>query len=235
MDTGASVSLMHRRVYDSLKDKPKLYHKSASLQTVNGQPLHLDGCADVSFEMQGIKLSQSFYIVRDMNRNLILGRDWLDKNGVRMYFDLGCIRVNNTYVPLQEDLKVSSVVRMHRKTKIKPQTAVICKCKARNSPNLPTSCMYEISPPEVGFLNYEPGLMVTNSVTKMNDNRIIPVLLVNNTNKTFTVRKGRPIAKIEQIEGQSIMSVNATAQNLDSSQSSENFENIDVPEKYKEK
>ena len=93
---------------------------------------------------------------------------------------------------------ISSIVRAHAKTKIKPQTAVICKCKVRNNHNLPQSDLYEISPPEVGFLNYEPGLMIVSSVSKMNANRIIPVLLTNNTNKTFTIKKGRPLAKIEK-------------------------------------
>ena len=69
---------MHRRVYDSLKDKSKLINKNASLQTVNGEPLKLDGCAEVSFDMGGFKLSYSFYIVSNMNRNIILGRDWLE-------------------------------------------------------------------------------------------------------------------------------------------------------------
>ena len=88
-----------------------------------------------------------------MNRKLILGRDWLQNNGVRLYFDLGCIRVNQTYIPLQEDLHISSIARVHTKTKVKPQTAVICKCKARNNPGIPTSGSYQISPAEIGFLN----------------------------------------------------------------------------------
>ena len=86
-----------------MKDKPKLFSKHASLQTVNGEPLKLDGCAEISFEIGGLKMRQTFFVVPDMNRNIILGRDWLEQNGVRMYFDLGCIRVNQTYVPLQDD------------------------------------------------------------------------------------------------------------------------------------
>ena len=122
IDTGAEVSLMHRRVYDSLKIKPKLQHKKPFLHSVNGDPLRVDGCAEVVFDIGGIKMSHSFFIVRDMNRKLILGGDWLQKNGVRLYYDLGCIRVNQTYVPLQEDIHISSVVRVHSKTKITPQT-----------------------------------------------------------------------------------------------------------------
>lgn len=125
-----------------------------------------------------------------MNRKLILGRDWLLKNGVRLYFDLGCIRVHQTYIPLQEDIHISSVVRAQNKIKIRPQTAVICRSKVRKSPDIPVNETYEISPLEIGFLSYEPGLMVSNSIGKVKSNRIIPVLIVNNTNKTFTIKRG---------------------------------------------
>ena len=43
---------------------------------------------------------KTFVVVNDMNRNVILGRDWLKENGVRIYFDLGLLRINNVYVKL---------------------------------------------------------------------------------------------------------------------------------------
>ena len=226
---------MHRRVYDSLKIKPKLQHKKPFLHSVNGDPLRVDGCAEVVFDIGGIKMSHSFFIVRDMNRKLILGRDWLQKNGVRLYYDLGCIRVNQTYVPLQEDIHISSVVRVHSKTKITPQTAVVCRCKVRKSPDLPFNTVYQISPVEIGFLSYEPGLMVTNSIAKVHQNRFIPVMIVNNTNKTFTIRKGCPVAKIEQIQGQAIMSVNAESMHKASNENLDLFDEVDAPAKLKGK
>lgn len=117
--------------------------------------------------------------------------DWLHRNGVRLYFDLGCIRVHQTYIPLQEFMHISFVVRVHSKTKIKQQTAVVCKCEVRNSPDLSISGIYQVSPPKVGFFNYEPGLMAANSVAKLTGNRIIPVMVVKHTNKTFQIKKGQ--------------------------------------------
>ena len=85
------------------------------MQSVNGHALQVDGTVDMPFEIGGLKTSYTFYVVRNMNRKLILGRDWLLKNGVRLYFDLGCIRVHQTYIPLQEDIHISSVVRTQNK------------------------------------------------------------------------------------------------------------------------
>ena len=72
LDTGAEVSLMNRHVFDSLKDKPRLHNKHAFLPTVNGEPLKLDGCTEINFEIEGIKMSHSFFVVCVININQIL-------------------------------------------------------------------------------------------------------------------------------------------------------------------
>lgn len=93
VDTGALVSLIHRRVYESLKNKPKLVKRNANLQTVSGLPLKVDGFVNLTFSIGGTK----FYVMPEINRNAILGKDWLTANGVRLYFDFGCMRVGKKY------------------------------------------------------------------------------------------------------------------------------------------
>ena len=52
-------------------------------------------------------MSQDFYVIRDLNRNLILVLDWLKQNNVRIYFDLKCLRINGThYVNYEEDVHI---------------------------------------------------------------------------------------------------------------------------------
>lgn len=53
-------------------------------------------------------------------------------NGVRIYFDLGCLRIEKIYVKLQEDIHISSLVGINKKLVIKPQTAVVCHAKLYN-------------------------------------------------------------------------------------------------------
>lgn len=149
------------------------------MQSVNGTELAVDGMVEVSFEIGGLKMSHPLYVVNEMNRKLILSKDWLFTRGVRVYYDLGCIRVNNVYVPLQEDIHVSSIVRLCTKTKIPPQSSVICKCKLKENPAFPSSACYQVSSVETGFIGHEPGLMVTNSISKLRDNRHVPVVLVS--------------------------------------------------------
>ena len=119
VDSGAELSLMRRTVYNNLSNKPKLFKKNICLQSVSGQALKIDGCVNLTFLVKGLTLKHTFVVVNDMNRNLILGRDWLKQNGVRMYFDLGLLRIDKTYVQLQEDIHISSVVRLRNKLSFK--------------------------------------------------------------------------------------------------------------------
>ena len=90
---------MHRRVYGNLKNKPKLLKKSVNLQSANGSQLQVDGCVNVHFRIGGTEVSQDFYVVGELNRNMILGLDCLKQNNVRIYFDLKSLRINGkTYV-----------------------------------------------------------------------------------------------------------------------------------------
>jgi hypothetical protein len=69
VDSGAEVSLIHSRVFVNLKDKPKVFKKKAHLQSVNGQALNIEGCANITIKIGKTEVTQLFYIFKDMNRN----------------------------------------------------------------------------------------------------------------------------------------------------------------------
>ena len=165
-----------------MKNKPKLQRHKLDLMTAGNTPLHIDGLSEFEFMIGGLKMTHKLHVVRNLNRNVIVGLDWLQSRGVRVYHDFGCIRVNGTYFPLVEDIHIASVARLKHKTKI-PKTAYICQCQIRKHNDLPTNCEYEISPFEIGQISSEPGLLMMNSVAKLSENRRLPVMLVNITNK----------------------------------------------------
>ena len=234
VDSGADISLIRRDVYDSLRRKPKLIRQHTNVQSVNGDPLKIDGYIYLKFVIGGTTMTQRFYVSRNMNRKVILGNDWLTENGVRTYHDLGCLRVNGTYVPLQMDIHVTSTLRAKNKFLMKPQTTIICQCKARSTPDLPEKQLYQIAPTEIGFLSNKPGVMVSNSIAKLGKNRNIPVMIVNNTNKTYKIRKGCVLAKLEKIEDEPVMSLNEVVKQ-DRKVQPLSFEEINVPEQYADK
>ena len=63
VDAGAEVSLMHRRVYDSLKIKPRLQRRKACLISVSGESLQVDGCVHLTFSIGGTEMQHMSYVV----------------------------------------------------------------------------------------------------------------------------------------------------------------------------
>ena len=223
---------MHRRVYDQLRDKPRLQRRKINLHGVNGSLLKIDGCIDLTFTVGGAIMNQNFYVVREMNRNMILGTDWLKRHGVRIYYDLGCIRIGDkNYVNLEEDIHIASVVRMKSTTVIKPQTATICYGKVRFNPDIKTEQCYQISPADTGFLVKEPGLQVVNSVSRLQSDRSIPILIVNNTNKTMRIFRHSTLAKLESDFSQ-VTEVNSILKGPDVGDHLD-LKDLDVPQEFR--
>ena len=160
-----------------------------------------------------------------------LGRDWLIKNGVRLYFDLGSLRIGKTYVPMVEDIHIASILRTNRKTILKPQSTTVCLAKHRNHAHLVNKTV-EVSAVDDSFVSKEPGLMLGNALAKTKPSRAIPVLLINNTNKTFRLRRGCIIGRINVVDEGAIASI--TKEEAKDSTSQDLTDGIDVPPEHRE-
>ena len=81
--------------------------------------------------------------------------------------------------------------------------------KLKDSTGFPSSQIYSVTATETKFISNEPGLMVSNSVAKLAKNRVLPVMVVNNTNRTIRLSKGSVIAKVELITQTQINSLDS--------------------------
>ena len=59
----------------------------------------------------------------------------------------------------------------------------------------------------------QPGLMVSNKIPKMSKNGRLPILVVNNANKTVSLSKGCVIAKVSLSASSRFESVNYLVKN----------------------
>lgn len=227
------MSLIHRKVYESLKTKPKLENHTILLQTAGGAPLIVDGRIDLRFEIGQETVVHPFYVVSDLNRNLILGKDWLVKHGVRLYFDLGQMRIGSKYIPLVEDIHIASVVRLAGKVVLKPQTATICRGKVKDRPYFTEGALMEVVAADTGFVGEEPGLMVSNSVLNMQPGRDIPVLVVNNTNKTYQLKRGCIVGTLEPVKGGNVVTLAEGMKNMEMDPVVDE-DSIDVSEQHRQ-
>ena len=159
------ASLCHRRIFNQIINRPKLERKQIALQSVKGDPVPVDGVADITFKIAGISITHTFYVVPTLNRNILLGRDFLKQNNVRLYFDLGKMRIHGRYVNLDEDVHMMTLVRLKQALVVKPQTAALCHGKVPKYFNANGAPFIGMTSINRGFIANQPGLMVANSLT----------------------------------------------------------------------
>ena len=147
----------------------------------------------------------SFVVVSNLNRNIILGNDWMESNWVILYFNLMKLRVDDTYVPLEGDIHISSLVCSKRDFVLPPQTACVCQVKMKKSEYFEKEKYLEISKPSKGFVVEEPGIKVYECGVTVNKRGEYPLLVANETNKTYKIRRGcvlgevSPVNKVESV------------------------------------
>ena len=84
------------------------------------------------------------------------------QNRVRMYFDLGALRIGEEYVAL-EDVHISSIIRLAQKITLKPQHLHTCtgQTKFRNG----AGKEYEIEQSSSGYISNLCGISVAKLLT----------------------------------------------------------------------
>jgi hypothetical protein len=90
INTRALVSLISKKMFDSLPFRPQVNRKDIPfLQATNS--LTSIGSIEMTFKISRLDMTQKFYVTDGLNCIMILGRDWMTKYKVCLYFDLGLI------------------------------------------------------------------------------------------------------------------------------------------------
>lgn len=82
----------------------------------------MDRSVVLEFKIDEQTQSHLFYVVNNINRNVMLGRDFLQQHGVRLYFDLEYLQINHSYISIEDDGHIASIVRLQRTTVLRTQT-----------------------------------------------------------------------------------------------------------------
>ena len=85
-------------------------------------------------------MSQDFYVVRDFNRNLMLGLDWLKEHNVRLnyLFKMPMNKRETLYYFRRHSCSINCKNEKNLCSYITSQSARICYGKVRNNPDLPS-------------------------------------------------------------------------------------------------
>ena len=131
-------------------------------------------------------ISHDFFVVKKLNRNLILDRDWLMQNELRMYFDLRALRIAEKYVALEEDVYITSIIRFVKQIAFKPQCIHTCMTQF----TLRNRCgkVYEIEQLNSRYASNRCGVSAV-AMVKFNKSRRLSLFVMTNTNHTVTLNR----------------------------------------------
>ena len=105
IDSGTACSLINQWVYDKMANQPKLDKKDKiTLQSVSGGDIVISGKINVEFYIGCEKVKHDFYVARNINKNISLGRTFLTENGVWLYYDFNSLSIGRSYVKLEQNI-----------------------------------------------------------------------------------------------------------------------------------
>ena len=167
----------------------------------------------LKYEIGREKREHEFFVVSEMNRNIILGCDCVRHFGVQMYYDLGCIRVGKSYIKMEEDIHVSSIARAVSEIKTAPHMGKMLMCRAKGNPRVFKLRLHQFISTENSIVSQEPGLVPINSIVRINKSGKYPVFFMNHTNKTINIKKSNAMGKIEDVKQYNFIDIKAVMGN----------------------
>ena len=194
-------------------------------KTASGDSLKVLGKSRIQLRIAKQVLEHEFLIVANLNRNGILGRDFLVQNNSRLYFDLSLIRVNQNYQALESDIHIASIVRSVHAVSLPPYTMRLIRGRTQST----KVGDYTIREMTEGHLFDRPGISVIDCIGHKNKQDNIPILMANETGEHYRIRAGAKIGHIEQAHILSIKESVSPAK-----QGPLNIEELVVEDQYKE-
>ena len=201
LDTGADVSILSNQFFKKLQGKGfQLKSAGVKLRAASGAFLQVLGSIRLRFEVQGKCFRQTFIIVENLNRDCILGRDFLAN--YNCIIDLGdrTCTIGDLKIPICDLNQVRSIVRLTQDVEIAPYHLQTTFGKYHRKAGLVHGQNISWHQTDQGFLENEPGLNVMNGVGTASSSRKVPITLVNQTGKWFQLKKGNVVAVIEKDE-----------------------------------
>ena len=141
---------MHR-----LKGHDLLENTQLKLRTVNGGKVKIAGIADVKFKIGKLYKKHPFYVTEGVSQNVILGRDFLVTNKVKLDFENTQLTIDQQTIRMEDDAYIASFVRLAQDVVLPPQTAAVCNTRLKHGGLEKT--VYNISAIKTGFMEREPG------------------------------------------------------------------------------
>ena len=182
IDTGSSVNVISQQLFDSISvtNKQPIQKVESKITLANNQSIEIIGTTRVKINVPKGKHWIQVYVLTQTSHPLILGTNYLLTHKIVLNFSDMEINYKNFGVKSQRRILIPPSSEMVVFGKVKGQilygTQGIC-----------TSSDY---------LN-KIGILAAKAVVTVNDKKLVPVRLLNATNKQIVIPKGKLLSKLE--------------------------------------
>ena len=84
LDSGAEISIINMRIFKQFKVDAEIMPCKIDVRSVTGKPIKVAGKARIKFKLGERTFYHEFLIVFGIDKNMILGVDFLEKERVRL-------------------------------------------------------------------------------------------------------------------------------------------------------
>lgn len=202
LDTGADISLITEKTFKCIDKKlcsPIIYDSHLKLASVTGESLEVLGRSRIQFQFGKRKISFEFVVVKRLGKSIILGSDFLTCFDVKWDFRQRTVAIGKEVVTLKDKRSDPSValVRSAENIIVPPSQSIILPCTVSKQ----TKGEHIISPLDNSlFFRDQPGLLATETLVTIKRNRNTALLVKNETNKAFSLKRNQILAIAEPFE-----------------------------------
>ena len=199
VDTGAAVSLIDGKVWDSikpLKDTVHLNPVTTRLVGVDGVPLKVRGSAVINLSLMGLKVNQTLIVADSLTSQGILGMDFLESNHCILDLADGKLSTGGKTIPL-DPLHIGMQAAVQVDVTVEENFVIEAESEMEIMGNVSNICngtwLVEDHLPK------KPQVLIARAVVTPQQGRI-PVRVLNLKPESLTIYKGTKIAKAELLE-----------------------------------
>ena len=99
LDTGASITLLPSKVFESIPDRPQLHNTTVRIEVGNGQNLDVQGVCPMTVQLGDYDFVHNFFVCRDCT-HAILGNDFIILQDITMRMKQGWLEFKGHDIPL---------------------------------------------------------------------------------------------------------------------------------------
>ena len=196
-----------------LRDFRKFSHKSRKLEASDIRIIQADRLEIRIIDMiwlpiirVGVSTLQKIYVAPNICREMIIGRDWLEKIKAQISFNPTIIKLGGKELPLGVQMNEEATVLTTEDIVLPPHTAKSCKRCLSPAGNLKQG-IYRVTPTENNFFE-EGEITLHKSVIEGGGTGDISIMIGNSTNTTIKIPKGEEFGRaaltsiMKQVGGQ---------------------------------